>query len=596
MPLAEPASIAYQDALRQLARTIDAAGHGEKSSIKAEFAERYGISVQTLHRHLAGVGWHSGRRRRSDAGSTSQDMDALTELAATLKLGVRKNGKATMHTPNARSMLAANGKTFAVSNSRINELLRRQQLDLATQRQPSAHVSMRSLHPNHVHQVDPSLCLLYYLPGGGQKMIRDDEAYKNKPETIERIGALKVWRYVLTDHYSGTIIVRYYQARGETQENLFDFLLYAWQRLDGRLFHGVPKILVWDKGSANTAGGIRNALEALQVEHIPHQAGNARAKGQVENANNIVETHFESRLRYEPVSCVDELNAHAEAWTNAWNANAIPDLDSRLRRRFMAEPVARYALWQMIRQEQLRLLPDLDVCRYLLTTDPQERQVGPDLTVSFKHPNTKTREFYDLAHVEGIYPRCTVKVSPLIYGGNQVLIHLEDYRGEERTFVVDPIQRDAFTGFRADAPTFGESYAAQPDTVADRAGKAADRAAFPDKAADEIEKAKDKNEAPFGGLDAVSHLRNVYMPDFMNKRGTELHVPSRVEVEEKTLTTTQALIHLKRTLGRALNADERDVFLAQFPEGCTEQQVEDWARGERAPARPRLSVITGGEG
>ncbi|MCD2164674.1 hypothetical protein [Comamonas koreensis] len=70
-----------------------------------------------------------------------------------------------------------------------------------------------------------------------------------------------------------------------------------------------------------TKHAIKSLLASLEVEAITHEAGNSRAKGGVENANNIVETQFESRLRFEPVNSVAELNATAQAWAEAYNAN-----------------------------------------------------------------------------------------------------------------------------------------------------------------------------------------------------------------------------------------------------------------------------------
>jgi hypothetical protein len=59
-------------------------------------------------------------------------------------------------------------------------------------------------------------------------------------------------------------------------------------------------MLMMDPGSANTAHSIRNLLRSLKCELIVNKPRNARAKGSVENAQNIVETHFESRLRFRP--------------------------------------------------------------------------------------------------------------------------------------------------------------------------------------------------------------------------------------------------------------------------------------------------------
>jgi len=297
MPINDCAELAMRDELRILAEQLERLAHGKRSGLVDEFAQRYRWSRAKVYRMLKKVGWTSGRKTRADKGTTSQDMKALTDLAATLQVSLRKNGKATMDIPNARSMLAMNGRDFTVSNDRIAQLLVQNGMDLKSQKRQRAHQSMRSLHPNHVHLVDPSLCLIYYDPAGRQHIIRDDQFYKNKPDHVAKIEKWKVWRYVLVDHHSDSIIVRYYRAKGETQANLFDFLLYAWSRREGRPFHGVPQILYWDKGSANTSAAIKIALRALEVEPLTHEAGNPRAKGAVEQANNLVEKLFESRLK-----------------------------------------------------------------------------------------------------------------------------------------------------------------------------------------------------------------------------------------------------------------------------------------------------------
>jgi len=594
MAVQQTAQLAVQDALRDLACRLDAAAWGTKTEIKQAFCDHYGWTLQRLHRELSKVGWQSGRKRRADAGTTSQDTASLTALGATLRLGVRKNGKATMETPNARALLAANGHRFDVSNSRINQLLRQRKLDLASQRQASPHVNLRSLHPNHVHMVDPSLCLLFYTPDGKQHMIRDDEAYKNKPEFLERVGELKCWRYVLVDHYSNTVIVRYYQSKGETQANLYDFLLYCWQKLGDRLFHGVPLLLVWDKGSANTASAIKNALRALQVATYEHKAGNPRAKGGVEEANNRVEKLFESRLQYEPVQSIDELNTAAEKWVLAYNADCIPEYDARLKRPGMARGFARFEIWQRIRRDQLRLLPDLEVCRFLLTAEPQSRKVRPNLTITFVHPVAKQSLTYDLRHVDGVYPRQEVMVSPLVMGDAcQVIVGITDYRGETAEHIIEPVQFNE-AGFRVDAPVWGEAFDKMPDTPIEKAGKAADRAAYPDMTQEEIEKSKEKKAKPFGGLDAHTHLGKVYLPSYMDRPGTELEVPNRAQVEIKPLSHIQACRALVGKLGRSLSAEENAWIRATFPNGVPEEELPDLATRLNQPIemqRPGLAVV-----
>ena len=340
MSIETPANITMQDAYRNLAKQLDNAPARDRGAIREQFQHMYGVSQQTVYRKLGALGWSSNRKKRCDAGSTVVDEKTLTEIESLTQQSFRANGKSTMPTTEAISILAQNGRDINLSPSRINQLRRARKTTTKNQRCLGAHQSIRSLYPNHVHQVDPSYCLLYYAPNGDQvvqKFVDESDMYANKPENLEKIKHLKCWRYVLTDHFSGSIIVRYFQSMGETSANLYEFLLYCWQTIESRAFRGVPSIMVWDKGSANTSGAIKNALRALQVEAIEHQAKNARAKGQVECGNNIVECHFESRLKFEPVDSVAELNAAAENWYNAWNANLIPRMDSRLNRRTMAD-------------------------------------------------------------------------------------------------------------------------------------------------------------------------------------------------------------------------------------------------------------------
>lgn len=592
MALAEPADLTMLDEVRALARRLDTSAHGAAGDLVDEFMRHTGWSRGKVYKQLKSIGWSSGRKPRADRGRTSQDMTALQDVSFALKNGVRENGKATMHTPNAVSLLSQNGRKITVSNSRINTLLRQRQMHLAAQRQDTPFQSMQSLHPNHVHQADPSLCLIYYLPDGTQHMMRDSEFYKNKLENIAKLK-LKVWRYVLTDHYSASVVVRYYQAKGETQANLYDFLLYAWAKKEGKLIHGVPKILLWDKGSANTAGAIKNALRSLDVRPIEHKAGNPRAKGGVENANNLVECLFESRLAYEPVENVEQLNAAAEAWYNAYNANAIPHYDSRLKRKLMDDPKARYAIWQIIRREQLRILPDFELCRALLSGVEVERPVGKDLHISFKHPVSKQREHYDVAHIPGIHIGARLRVSPMIYGDNEVLATFADYKGEDVTYLLKPIEVDRFVGFAAAASVIGEEFRSRPDTVVEEVAKAGDRRAFPDLDQQEIEKAKARGDTPFGGLDAHSHLKHVSGPAFMDRPGERLSVPDRLHVEIKPLTLIETKMRLRTLLGRAVSTEENTSLRTWYPEGVMEDALpEVVARLEgKLDAAPKLVAV-----
>ncbi len=584
------------DAVRQLALTLDQLGHGRKRAEVERVADELGCSPQKVYDHLKKIGWSSGRKRRSDAGKTSVSKDVLLDLAATINESVRANGKVLMDVPNARSLLAANGREIGVSNGHLARLLRQRRMNAAALKKATPHTQMQSLHPNHVHQVDPSYCVLYYLPGktgvSVQQWASEDQFYKNKPQNFEKTAHLRVWRYVLTDHFSGSVLVRYYQSAGETQANLWEFLLWCWAKMAGRPMHGVPKLLIWDKGSANTSSAIKNALTALDVDDITHAAGQARAKGQVEGGNNLVEKLFESRLRFEPVESVDQLNAAAERWMLAYNADAIPHYDARLKRKGMAEPLARFALWQMIRKEQLRILPDIALCRTLLASTPQSRVVSQAMTISFKHPQADKSLTYDLRDLPAVYPGAKVDVCPLVIGDRQVKVIVTDYKGEQRSFNVSPVEFNDLSGFRIDAPVWGEDFASLPDTVQDMNRKAAVRNAYPDKTDEEIEKLTRKNAAPFGGLDAHSHLANVYKPAYMPRSGTDIELPNTNVMETKPLSVIETAKRLRSSLGRAVTAEENQFIRERYPEGVPPDQFDQLLELIRNPAQEmKLSLV-----
>ncbi|MDX1491298.1 MAG: integrase [Pseudohongiellaceae bacterium] len=586
------------DIIRSLAKTLDELPHGGKSAEVKRVASVLGWSNARVYNALKQVGWNSGRKKRSDAGKTSVTDKVLLDLATTVSSSIRANGKAIMDVTNARSLLAANGRDINVSNGHLNRLMRNRAMSVDTLKRASAHTQMQSLHPNHVHQVDPSYCVLYYLPGkkgqGVQRFASDDQFYKNKPQNFEKTAHLRVWRYVLTDHFSGSILVRYFQSAGETQTNLYEFLLWCWARQENRPMHGVPQILVWDKGSANTSSAIRQALGALEVKDIPHAAGNARGKGQVENANNLVEKSFESRLRFEPVNNVDELNAAADRWCSAYNANAIPAYDSRLNRDGMAQPMARFALWQMIRREQLRVLPELSLCRALLTRKSETRKVGSDLTITFRHPQASKSARYDLRDLPEIYPGATVDVAPLVYGDCQVKVTVTNYKDESQSFTVSPVVFNDLSGFRVDAPVWGEDYQSKPDTIVDTNRKAADRNAFPDaESEDEIKKLKSKNSAPFGGLDAHSHLGDVYTPAYIARPGTDIDLPDTNRIENKPISIIETCKRIRASLGRALTPEENAMIREKYPSGVPVEEYDQLvnAISNPAPEAAKLSLV-----
>jgi hypothetical protein len=551
------ANCAQQQLILTFAQRLESARHGEKKTILAEVQQSLCWSKDKFYRELKALGWNSGRKKRKDSGSTCLSDDTINHAAALLATGTRANGKQIMELPNAASILTANGFNVDCSTSTLRRVLRSRQASAKQLAAPTAHVQLKSLHPNHVHQVDPSLCLLYYPPGRQgkiQKFMDDDDFYKNKPQNLEKVANLRVWRYVLTDHTSGTIRVRYFEAAGENSMMLYQFLLWAWgEHNDSRCpMRGLPNVLLMDKGSANQSIAMKRALRALDVELLDHKAKNARAKGQVENANNLVEKLFESRILLEPVHSVEELNQKAEAWQNAYNANTIPGYDAIHGRHGMA----RYENWLTIRSyTTVRELPAPEVCRWLLTHKPETRKVARDLSISATHPCDKRSRKYDLSSLAGIYVGLEVLVTPLVLSGDAELLVYCTFQNAEQCHQVKPVALD-HNGFVMDGAVIGAEFKAKPDTAMEKARKQALQTAFPNLTEEEIAKARQKKATPFDGkLDALSHLQDAYNPTYMPVKGeqveTGFEAPNQVRLQG--LGLIQAALH---RLNRPLTPDE----------------------------------------
>lgn len=587
MSTLNPSSI---ESLRALASQLQALGHGERTTLMRESSRFYGVSTQTLYRMLAQVGWTSGRKARADKGSSRVSDTALIAIGAMQREDVRANGKDTLKTTVAVSLADATGIEVPVSAPQINRLLRDRRLDVRSQRTERPVTELRAPHPNHTHEADPSLCLLYYMKGQ-QHMMREDRFYKNKLEAFAQVK-LKVWRYVAYDRASGCIAVRYFEAAGENQKCLFDFLTWAWAKKPEISWWGVPKVLLWDKGSANGATAIRKVLDALEVNALTHEAGNARAKGGVENANNLVELGFESRLRFAPVHSVEELNAAAVLWQEAYNANSLPRLDTRIRREGI-QRTARYALWQRITADQLRELPNVEVLRAYMLGKEETRIVTPKLTIPYRHPQAEGSRSYDVSGLPGIVAGCEVTVHPLVFGHRAIQITVPRFDGEALHYRLEPNREFDEFGQLATAPVIGERYAAKPETDTERAARAMDEAAWGTRNREDAKKAKDRGDTPFATttpINSLDHLADIPRANWMPRRGTPIDLGVKV-VEERALSVADAC---RALMGLGVSGEGLYPRVAsQYPDGVPPAELEALADALKGKASPPLRAVGG---
>jgi hypothetical protein len=566
---------------------LNAAPHGERRAMVDRFAMGLGRSTNTVYNWLRQFAdYDSGRKPRTDKGTSRLPRDTLLFIAAAKREGVRLNGKQTMPTAVAMNVADANGIEVNVSESQIGRLLRQQHMDTASALAARPKSELRSQHPNHVHEIDPSLCLLFYM-GGRQHLMTEQKFYKNKQENYAKIK-LKVWRYVRYDHFSGVIDVRYFESAGESQEILFEFLMWTWGKQEGRFNHGVPKMLLWDKGSANTSHAIKKLLDALDVRHETHAAGHAWAKGGVEQANNLVETQFESRLKLEPVDSVEQLNDAALRWARDWNANRLKHIDSRVVRA-SGEPMVRDDLWHLIAHERgaLIALPSREICQWFMTGRDTERQVK-DLTISFAHAELGRSARYDLRPwAEHIYNRQRVTVTPLLMREGLLRVEIPRAGSEPLLIEVEPVRDFDAAGRSMSAQIIGEGYVRPVETAGEAVVRRLAEAAYGEgTSADGAEKLRENQARPFASLNdgkgAVAHgylgaeeVAQRLAPGSGDTTTDAVRAAGRAvrSVQAEPLSHVEAAKRLRALVGDAWKAEHFAWLAQRHPGGVQEEAL-----------------------
>lgn len=575
---------------------------GERGQLMANFAQAKGLSVQTVYRLLKEHAGHATqRKRRADAGTTDLPDETLNFIATSVHQSVRNNGVSTKPVCVAMNIAHQNGLVVNVGAGRISTLLRERRLDVKTQATARNHQRMRSLHPNHVHQIDPSLCLVYYM-GGKQHIMTEAEFNKNKPVAMERVK-LKVWRYVRYDHASRTLDIRYFEAAGETQASLFEFLVHTWGLHPKRLSHGVPKMLLWDKGSANTSAGIRRLLGALDVNHETHATHHAWVKGGVENGNWIVERHFESRLRDEPVTTVAQLNASAENWVRDYNANAITHVDSRVRGED-GNLYVRDDLWSRIAHHPgaLVAMPERDVCAYFMRGKEETRLIR-DGHITFVHPQSGKSQSYNLqAWAKDFANGDKVRVSPMLLGQCALRVELDRIGQDPLMVELEPEHDFDAYGRPMSATLIGEERRSAPHNAAQEAAKVLAATAYgPGTSLEEAEALRAKNTRPFQhmndgkGVVAHSHLGQEALPTRLLPAAHDVKTidlqQARTERAVRVLTQFEAAGELAR-MGLPMSRELVATLCTLHHDGVPEDQLQ--ALHARLTVRSGLKVVNGG--
>ncbi|ADX03001.1 integrase catalytic domain-containing protein [Acinetobacter baumannii] len=574
-------NLAKQDYLRDVAAKLTAAEFGGKAVIVKSACVYLNLSKPQLYRELAKVGFTTERKQRSDKGKTVVPTEVAEMIGGMVHVATRANGKKTLPITTALEMLVADGKAPKVSAATVGRVMKQQMCHPKQLATPTAHTQQKSLHPNHVWQVDASVCVLFYLPKGGMQVMDEKKFYKNKPANVKKIEKDRVIRYVMTDHFSGSIYVEYVTG-SESSENLIDIFLNGIQKRSAQEpLHGVPNILYADKGCANTSGLFKNLLERLDVTFIAHSTGNSRAKGQVENGNNIVETQFEGRLRFMQINNIQELNAQATAWRIYWN-------ETKLHSRTKS---TRNAVWQSIRPDQLRIAPPMELCRELISTVPVEKTVKADLTVSHSIQGYGSQK-YDVRHVEGVYPKAKLMIVVNPYRAPCIDVLTKDQYGNEVIFTCEPLQLD-WVGFSADASVIGEETKAMPQSSIDANRKRIMKKAYDAETLEQVDKAIAKKKPAYEGqFNPMADVNAVEVPTYIKRAGEQITTPQQ-QRQVAPVNLIQAAKQIRGLVGDLWTPECMAALKKSFPTGEVPQDViPEIAEGIKAATeKPKLRVV-----
>ncbi|MGO1073201.1 hypothetical protein [Lysobacter sp. CA199] len=589
--------LAELDYLRGLAERLGQAKHGTKRGLVEAAANFLRCSVKQVYRKLEDAGLAPDRKTRADRGTTAVPEEVARKAAGLVRMAQRANGKRTLTMKDTLPILQANGygavdtatgevTPINVSPTTLARAMRLYDCHPSQLAIPSAHTVQRSLHPNHVWQIDASVCVIFYLPRGGVRIMEEKEFYKNKPQNVARIERDRVIRYVITDHTSSNFYLEYVLG-AETAENIIKVFLNAIQyRSADDPFHGVPHILMMDMGAANTSGLFRNLLKRLNVIDIPHLPGNPRANGQVEKHQDVIECGFEGRLAFQRVDQLDQLNALATRWRKAFCSHAKHTRHGRTRN----------AAWLMIREEQLRLAPPMEFCRDLVTTRPVEVTVRGDLTVTHAFKQFG-RNSYDLRFIPGVAPKQKVQVVVNPYRAPAIDVVLTDSKGQESLYTVEPIARDTH-GFPLSAPVIGERYRAMPESDTDRSRTRINRDAYGVDTEREVDAARKVRKPAFEGqFDVMADVDQTALPEYLPRRGRDLGLDGRHR-ELAPLNHIDAAKQLKTALGDAWTREHFGWLQQRYPDGVPADAIAAIATELSKPTRvaaPLRLVKAGGE-
>ncbi|ENQ5528438.1 DDE-type integrase/transposase/recombinase [Salmonella enterica] len=567
----------YADAARH-------AGHGRKEAIYKTACEELRMSRATLLKKLKAFQPAAQRKQRADAGCSALTREEALVISGTWLESRRNNDKRLYSLESVVKALRTNGmimagrtdeetgEFFPLSIDAISRALRSYRLHYDQLQNPAPSLELASKHPNHVWQIDASICVLYYLKNPGKKVKGDtglrvmdrDTFYKNKPKNLDRIVNDRVWSFELIDHTTNWFYVEY-RFGGESAENFLSVMINAMQERGGAdVLHGVPSILYTDPGSALVSASMLNMCRALGIRCLQHKARNARATGAVEKARDIIECDFEAGLRFCRVETIEELNRYVRLWRMSYNRNHI---HSRY-------GMSRTESWLRITPEQLIKAPPVDICRELAVAAPEERTVTSKLRVSFRGQE------FSVESVPGACVGDKLQITRNPWHENEARVIVTDEDGFEQYLPVYAVEKDEW-GYAVNAPVIGERYGQVPATDAQHNRNEVEQRIYGTGNEVETAAARKAGAIPFGGrFNPYKEIEDAQCnsPVYLPRKGSEAQPRVRIhQTEAAPLSHVKAAMALQTKLkaqGGKWNPGWYQYLVDHYPDGIPEHQLD----------------------
>ena len=559
-------------------------GEGEAGRKAQEIAVHYGVTKQTVFRwaSLSGLRW---RKEKSTKGKSKASGALLLNAALLQYASRRRSNEITLPACDAKELLEDSGVDTGVSTARFLTKLREQEISGKDLVRPAPHQTLLSLHPNHVWQFDVTNCLQYFLDdqkGMGERDM-DMELYKNKIVKTARTIKKELLRYAAVDHCTGAFYFRYFYSSGERAIDGAEFLFEAMRPKDDIIkrtwnggsdsklnkyhFHGVPFLLIPDKGSIIIDKANQNLFKSLRMEVIPHLPGNPRAKGAVEGLMHLL-NRFEARLKFQRPRELAELNRWALDWTIMYNGVKM-----------MRGVAPRSAMWSTIRQDQLRLCPEKTIYRLLIRKPEVDCKCNGSMHYRL---NGRT---YQVPDSNASNKRVKVVINPYEYP--KVEAH---FNGQ--VWLLSPIEMDQY-GRLTTGVTYGE-FQGIKHTTTQKAKKEMEKIAS-EQYGLSWKGAGDKRIAvapPVGyetQLQVFGHQADKVKVEFINRPGSELEVqlpaplsePIRTDASEvprsildRKISITEFLIEVRKSIG-TIPPTLNQALRAEYGEGIGKYKSEE---------------------